>query len=112
MISTKKGILYWTVQKGVTVSVVIIKNDGWDMYDEILMEFKQDKELSTYPIITLSVGDGLIVDGNNLLINLTYEQTASIEQCQLFSDIKLRSGSIVIPPIPFVVNIVETVTNI
>lgn len=112
MISTKKGILYWTIQKGVTSPVTIIKSDGWDAYDEILMEFKQEKELSTYPILTLSVGDGLTIDGNNLLINLTYEQTASIEQCQLFADIKLKIGNVVIPPIPFVVTIEETVTNI
>lgn len=112
MISAKKGVLYWTIEKGVTASVTIIKNDGWDAYDEILMEFKQEKELSTYPILTLSVGDGLIVDGNNLYINLTYEQTASIEQCQLFADIKLKIGDVVLPPIPFVGIILETITNI
>lgn len=112
MISTKKGILYWTIQKGVTAAVTIIKADGWAMYDEILMEFKQDNELSTYPILTLSEGEGLVVDGDNLIINLTYSQTALIKQNRLFSDIKLKIGSVVIAPIPFVVTIAETVTNI
>lgn len=112
MISVKRGVLYWSIQKGVTSSIVIIKNDGWDSYDEILMDFKQEKELSTYPILTLSVGEGLTVDNKNLFINLTAPQTALIEQSQLFADIKLKTGDVVLPPIPFVVPLEETITNI
>lgn len=110
-ITSKNNILYWTIQKGVTESITISKDDGW-AYDEILMEFKQTKDIDDYELLTLEVGSGLTVVGNNLTIDLTYAQTQAITVNKLFADIKLRTGTTILEPIPFIIITNQTVTKI
>ena len=110
-ITSKDNTLYWTIQRNVTETVTIIKSNGW-LYDEILMDFKQDKDINDFAIKSLTVGNGLTVNGNNLTITLSYEETTLLNQTRLYADIKLRLGSSVIPPIPMIITINQTVTKV
>ena len=108
---SKDGVLYWYIQNGVTEKLVISKPDGW-VYDEILMDFKQDKNINAPSIKSLTVDDGITIVGNDLTIELTYTETTTLNQTKIFSDIKLRTGTTVLPPIPMVTIINQTVTKV
>ena len=108
---SKDGVLHWFIQNGVTETLVISKPDGW-VYDEILMDFKQDKNINASSIKSLTVNDGITISGTELAIELTYTETTTLDQTKLFSDIKLRTGTIVLPPIPLIIIINQTVTKV
>lgn len=111
-VSINANIISWPILRGTTSSIVINKTDGWAMYDEILMDFKLKKDLNYPADLRLTVGEGLVIDGTRLIASLSYEQTGQFRVRNMFADIKLKIGNVVIPPIPFVIIINDTVTKV
>lgn len=111
-ITVNANTIYWTILRGTSAIKAINKADGWAMYDEIIMDFKLKKDLNYPADLRLTVGDGLVIDGNRLIISVNYEQTGEFRVRNMFADIKLKIGSVVIPPIQFVITITDTVTKV
>lgn len=111
-VSINGNTIYRTILRGTSAEIVINKADGWDMYDEIIMDFKLKKDLNYQSELRLTVGEGIVIDGTHLIISLSYEQTGEFRVRNMFADIKLRIGNIVIPPIPFAITISDTVTKV
>lgn len=111
-ISVSQNQILWEIPKGTSASIALNKTDGWAMYDEIKMDFKNTKRIDADPILTLTVGSGLTITGTRLYISLTYGQVAAFKNTTIHADVKLRIGTDVIDPIPFLITIPETVTKI
>jgi hypothetical protein len=111
-ITTKSGMILWDIQKGTSAELAISKSDGWDMYDEIRMDIKNDRDILSHAILKLNPGNGITLDSNRLLVSLTYGQTAALRQKVVYADIKLRIGSTVLDPIPIQITLKETVTKL
>lgn len=82
------------------------------MYDEIRMDLKTSNDIAAYSSLRLTIGSGLRIDNNRLIISLSYQQTTALPAKQLFADIKLKIGTEVIAPIPFLITITDTVTKL
>jgi hypothetical protein len=111
-VSINGNTIYWTILRGTSAQIPLTKSDGWAMYDEIIMDFKLKKDLKYPSELRLTVGEGIIIDGTHLIVSLSYEQTGEFRVRNMFADIKLRIGNIVIPPIPFAITITDTVTEV
>ena len=111
-INVSQNVIYWEIKRGVSQHTSIYKSDGWGMFDEIVMDFKLKKDINYPAELRLTVGNGITIDGNDLIVSLTYEQTADFRVRNMYADIKLKIGTEVIDPIPYVINIVDTVTKL
>jgi len=111
-ITVKNNTIHWEILRGVNAYTVINKSTGWAMYDEIRMDFKPEKDIDSFPMLTLTPGNGMTIDGNKLIISVTKEQATVLRRKQIYADIKCRIGSVVEPPIPFLVPIKDTVTKL
>ena len=111
-ITVNANTIYWTILRGTSAIMTINKPDGWAMYDEIIMDFKLKKDLNYPADLRLTVGAGLTIDGTRLIISINYEQTGEFRVRNIFADIKLKIGSVVIPPIEFAIAITDTVTKV
>jgi hypothetical protein len=111
-IAVSSNTVIWNIPKGTSAQISINKSNGWAMYDLIRMDFKNLKEINSPVIFSLTIGNGLTIDGNRLIISLTYQQTSLFVNPIIHADVKLRIGTEVIEPIPFLINITETVTKL
>lgn len=111
-IAVTNNTIQWAINKGTTSSIAINKSDGWAMYDQIRMEFKELKEVNFPSFLTLTVGAGLTISGNRLIISITYAQSLLFASSVIHADIKLKIGTEVIAPIPFLITITDTVTKL
>lgn len=111
-ISIKANTIYWDIARGTSAEIALNKPDGWAIYDQIVMDLKPERDINSFSMLRLTPGAGLIIEGNRLIISLTYQQTTTLRAKQVYADIKLRIGSEVIPPIPFVITVKDTVTKL
>lgn len=111
-IAIKSNTIFWEIDRNTSAQITINKADGWAMYDEIIMDFKAEKDINSFYMLRLTPGSGITIDGIRLIIALTYAQTAVLKGKQIYADIKPRIGNQVITPIPFVIPIKDTVTRI
>ena len=111
-IAVSNNTINWTVSKGTSFEIVINKSTGWAMYDEIKMDFKYLKEVNSPSFLTLTVGGGFVIDGNRLIGSVSYAQSLLFSNEIIHADIKLRIGREVLEPIPFLINVKDTVTHL
>jgi hypothetical protein len=111
-ISINANTVSWSILRGVTAETVINKANGWAMYDEIVMDLKLKKDINYPADLQLTIGNGLTINGISLIISISYEQTAELRVRNMFADIKLKIGDIVLTPIPFNISIYDTVTKV
>lgn len=112
LISIKSNTIYWEIARGTSAEIALNKPDGWDIYDQIVMDLKPEKDIQSFSMLRLTPGAGLLIEGNRLIVSLTYQQTTVLRGKQIHADIKLRIGSEVIPPIPFLITVKDTVTKL
>lgn len=112
MVSLKNGRIQWPIQNGVDASIVINNEDGWDQFEEILMDFKYQIKIDYDPILRLTLESGLVIDENNLIITVTADQSKRWSGIKIFSDIKVKKDGKVLPVIPFDIIITNTVTDL
>lgn len=111
-ITTKSGTILWEIQKGTSAELALTKSDGWAMYDEVRMDIKPERDITSFPLLKLTPGSGLTIDGTRLLVSLSYAQTAALRAKMVYADIKLRIGAEVIAPIPIQITLKDTVTKL
>lgn len=111
-VSIKSNTVFWEIDRGTSAEIAINKSDGWAMYDEIVMDFKSEKDINQFSMLRLTPGAGIVIDGTRLIIRLSKDQTTALKAKTIFSDIKLRIGTEVLDPIPFQITINQTVTKI
>ena len=111
-ISLKNNTIYWEIDRNTSAEIVINKADGWAMYDEIVMDFKPEKDVQSFYMLRLSAGSGITIDGTRLIVSLTFAQTAVLKGRGIHADIKLPIGTKVIKPIPFLITNKDTVTHL
>lgn len=111
-ISLKNNTIHWEIDRNTSAEMAINKSTGWAMFDEIIMDFKPEKDINSFYMLRLSLGNGITIDGTRLIIALTFAQTAVLKGRQIHADIKLRIGAQVIKPIPYLIIVKDTVTKL
>lgn len=111
-ITIKNNHIQWPIQKGVDASIPLGKADGWIQYDEILADIKPTASLTTDPMIRLSVGSGLTITGNDLIITITNANSRGWFENKLYMDVKLKLNGKVLPAIFIDIILTDTVTDI
>lgn len=111
-VSIKSNTILWEIDRGTSARLVINKPDGWAMYDEIVMDFKSEKDINQFSMLRLSLIFGMNIQATLLIIPLSKEQTTTLKGKIIFSDIKLRIGTEVVDPIPVQIILNQTVTKI
>lgn len=107
----RKNILEWSFDRGQTASLFLINEEGWD-YDEVKMEIKTRREIKDSPMITLTEGNGITIEGDRMTCRLSSEQTKSLPSSRASADIKIRKAQTVFPAIPIAIIINPTVTDL
>ena len=111
-VSIKSNTILWEIDRGTSARLVINKPGGWAMYDEMVMDFKPEKDINEFSMLRKTPGSGMVIDGTLLIIPLGKDQTTSLRPKKIFSDIKLRIGTEVLPPIPVEITFNQTVSKI
>ena len=83
-------------------------------YHSIQADFKAVEKLDAPAVFRLSIGSGITVEGNTLLLSLSAGQTAKIRQRNLYMDIKAipseGAAPLILATARYTVN--ESITNI
>jgi hypothetical protein len=98
-ITIKQGRIQWPIQKGVDESITIEKEDGWEMYEEILSEVKSTPKLTIKPLLRLTLEDGIVIKGTDLTLTISRAKSRNWADAKLYTDIKLKLAGKVLPSI-------------
>lgn len=110
-VTIQNNKIVWQISRGISENLSLSSSSGWDQYDSILMDIKSSNNLDESPILRLRIGDGLSISESLLIISLSYEQTRKLKSGNLYADIKLRLAGQVLEPIPFLIQVSNTVTD-
>ena len=111
-VTIKNNTVVWTISRGVSESLTINSSAGWAQYDLIVLDLKVNKALEEYPLLRLTVGKGLTISGDLLIINISYQTSSALPAGLLNADIKLKLAGIVLPPVPIILQVQNTVSKV
>lgn len=110
-VTVQSNTIVWKIIRGTSAILNLTNPAGWDQYDEILMHIKKTRELDESPLIRLMPDDGLLVNAQLLTISISNAQSKKLKAGNLYADIKLKLAGKVLDPIPFLIQISNSVTN-
>jgi|GEM_PF-2131077 len=90
----KNNILHKPILKGYPFEIKLRGPAGYmALFTTIRADFKSSKTLDSPTVLSYSLGAGIAVDGNDMILTITKEVTANIRQGFLLADIKAAVGS-------------------
>lgn len=111
MTTVENNKIIHTIKKGKS-STITIRGADWNLFDNIRVQVKSINKIEAPAILDMSIGEGVSIDGENLMIQIDGKDSLKFNSDRLYFDVKMiLDDKIVEPIIPGEIITNQTVTN-
>lgn len=112
-ITVEKGVVIIQALQGVSVDFTLSSPDfDFTSVEDLTIDFKRSKDMNLTPILRLTLGDGLTISNNKLVVSIEEDKTVSLPFKTLYWDLKGKIGDDTVAIMPGELRIVNSVTKL